>query len=181
MLIGQPSLDDMNHNLPPIFVADANLFIEAHRRYYGFDLCPGFWECLVHYSGQRQLVSIDRVRTELVGYGDELSDWVKDAPDDLFVSSLEEAVTEEYREVMRWVYGNQQFYRNAKDEFSSGADGWLVAYARVHNAILVTQEEPQLNVRRRVPLPNVCNQFGVIRQNTFEMLRDLGVSFNWQP
>ena len=75
----------MNGNSPPVFIADANLFIEAHRRYYGLDICPGFWECLVHYSGQHRLLSIDRVRTELVSYGDELSDWVKDAPDDLFV------------------------------------------------------------------------------------------------
>ena len=179
--MGQPSLDDMNGNLPPVFIADANLFIEAHRRYYGLDICPGFWECLVHYSGQNRLLSIDRVRTELVSYGDELSDWVKDAPDDLFVSSMDAAVTGEYRDVMRWVYGNPQFYRAAKDDFSGGADGWLVAYATAHNGILVTQEEPQPNVRRRVPLPNVCHHFGVVRQNTFEMLRALGVSFNWQP
>ena len=28
----------------PIHVLDANVFVEAHRRYCAFDLCPGFWE-----------------------------------------------------------------------------------------------------------------------------------------
>ncbi|MDE2794684.1 MAG: DUF4411 family protein [Gemmatimonadota bacterium] len=26
------------------FLLDANIFIEAHRHYYGLDLCPGFPE-----------------------------------------------------------------------------------------------------------------------------------------
>ncbi len=55
------------------FVLDANVFIEAYRRYYGLDLCPGFWECLRHYGGHRRLLSIDRVRDELLVGGDALS------------------------------------------------------------------------------------------------------------
>ena len=30
----------------PLFVLDTNVFIQAHRRYYAQDVCPGFWECL---------------------------------------------------------------------------------------------------------------------------------------
>ena len=82
---------------------------------------------------------------------------------------------------MSWVYANVQFYRQAKDEFSRGADGWLVAYARAHDCTLVTLETYQQNARRRVPLPNVCDQFGVARMNTFEMLGELGVHFDWRP
>ena len=169
----------MANTMQPLFLTDSNLYIEAYRRYYSFDICPGFWECLVHFCRGQRLLSIDRVRSELVGYGDDLSDWARNAPDELFVSSLEPHVTEVYREVMRWVYSNPQFFRGAKDEFSRGADGWLVAYARAHGRVLVTQEEPQPNAKKRVPLPNVCDQFGVVRINTFEMLRDLGVSFGW--
>ncbi|MBK1704521.1 DUF4411 family protein [Halochromatium glycolicum] len=66
------------------FVLDANVFIEAHRRYYGFDLCPGFWACLDHHHAGARLLSIDRVRGELQG-GDALAQWVKHtAPDSLF-------------------------------------------------------------------------------------------------
>ena len=163
-----------------IFVADANVFIAAHRSYYAFNLCPGFWDCLIHFFDAGRIVSIDRVRDELVGNKDKLSDWVENLQVDWFVPSLEETVTDAYREVMSWVYANVQFYPQAKDEFSRGADGWLVAYAREHSATLVTLERYAPDARRKVPLPNVCDQFGVARTDTFEMLGDLGVHFNWR-
>ena len=62
------------------FVLDANIFIEAHRRYYGLDFCPGFWESLAHFAGQGRLLSIDRVyrelekgRDALLGLGEDLA------------------------------------------------------------------------------------------------------------
>lgn len=171
----------MTGQTQPLYLLDANVYITAHRSYYAFDLCPGFWGCLIHYFNAGRILSIDRVRDELVGYGDELSDWVQNSPAAWFALSLEETVTDTYREVMSWVYGNAQFYPQAKNEFSRGADGWLVAYARSHNGIVVTLETYQQNVRRKVPLPNVCDQFGVPRMNTFEMLRELGAHFDWRP
>ncbi len=57
----------------------------------------------------------------------------------------------------------------------------MVAYARSHNGIVVTLETYQQNVQRRVPVPNVCDQFSVSRMNTFEMLRELGARFGWGP
>lgn len=122
------------------------------------------------------------MRSELLEQDDALSRWVDaDCPAGMFVTSLESAVNDAYREVMRWVYANDQFSPQAKNEFSRGADGWLVAYARAHSGILVTLEAYQQNVRRRVPIPNVCDQFGVPRMNTFEMLSELGVRFDWHP
>ena len=170
----------MNDNASSVFILDANLFIEAFRRYYGLDLCPGFWECLIHYFHSRRLKSIDRVRNELVSYGDELSDWVENAPRELFVSSLESSVTGAYREIMSWTYGNEQFHDAAKNEFSRGADGWLAAYAKAHGGVVVTQEVSQPDVRRRVPLPNACDRFDIAYIDTFDMLRRLEVRFDWQ-
>ena len=51
----------MNRGLS-LFVLDTNIFIEAHRRYYARDICPGFWECLIHFALAEKLQSIDRVR-----------------------------------------------------------------------------------------------------------------------
>ena len=117
---------------PPqqLFLLDANIFITAHRSYYALNLCPGFWECLIYYFHTGRILSIDRVRSELTGQGDALSLWVAGVPEGLFAASLEETVTDAYREVMRWVYANVQFSSQAKDEFSRGADGWLAAYAK---------------------------------------------------
>lgn len=71
------------HQAHTLFVLDTNIFIEAHRRYYAQDLCPGFWECLIHYCQERRMLSIDRVRAELMegpnnqDAPDKLAEWVK--------------------------------------------------------------------------------------------------------
>ena len=171
----------MNSQLRRIFVPDTNVFITAHRSYYPLNLCPGFWNCLIHHLHSGRILSIDRVRDELIGYGDELSNWVQNAPPEMFVPSSEAPVIGAYQEVMSWVNCRVQFSTQANYEFSQGADGWLVAYAMSHNVILVTLEVSQPNVRRRVPIPNVCDQFGVTPMDTFEMLDDLGVRFDWHP
>lgn len=168
----------MNGQPPATFLLDANVFIEAHRRYYALDICPGFWACLEHHSQAQRLLSIDRVRAELDG-GDSLADWVRQAPDALFMSSADQTVAQTYGEIMAWVQANGQFQPAAKTEFARGADGWLIAYARVHGFSLVTHEAFDPNVRRKVPIPNVCRQFGVTPKDTFSMLRSLEVRFGW--
>ena len=84
----------------PTYCLDANVFMEAHRRYYAFDLCPGFWECLLnHHSGAR-LISIDRVRDEIAA-GDSLEAWVKTAtPKGLFASTRDPAVIAQFQAMM---------------------------------------------------------------------------------
>ena len=78
-------------------------------------------------------------------------------------------------QAMGWVVGQAQFTDAAKREFADGADGWLIAYARVRGCVVVTREQPSRDVRRRVPIPNVCDAFGVAYLDTFEMLRRLGM------
>ena len=165
----------------PFFVLDANIFIEAHRRYYAQDLCPGFWDCLTHFSIERRILSIDRVRDELFVSQDRLVEWVKESPEDLFVSSAEELVIDAFSEIMDWIQGNDQFRAEAKEQFAGTADGWVAAYARVHDAVVVTHEALDKQVRKRVPLPNVCRQFDVDYRDTFAMLRELEVRFEWTP
>lgn len=164
----------------PLFVLDTNIFIEAHRRYYAQDLCPGFWECLRSHCRQGRVLSIDRVRTEILRNQDRLSAWVKQAPDNLFVSSAEPSVANVFTKMMDWVQGNGQFRSEAKEEFARVADGWIAAYAKVHNAVVVTHEVFSANIQKKVPLPNVCQQFGIDYQDTFTMLRQLEVRFHWR-
>ena len=80
-----------------------------------------------------------------------------------------------------WVKENCQFRPEAESEFANTADGWIAAYASVHNGIVITHEVFRKNVKRRVPLPNVCKEFNIDYQNPFEMLRELEVRFDWEP
>ncbi len=172
----------------PRFVLDANVFIGAHRTYYSRDFCPGFWECLLKHFHSGALLSIDKVRDELLDISkskdvnpDALYKWTKAAPRNLFVPSSEQPVVDAYRDIMAWVYGQPQFKQTGIRDFAAGADGWLVAYAQVHTITLVTQEAYDPKIRKKVPIPNVCQQFNVDYLNTFEMLRQLGVQFDLRP
>ncbi len=172
----------------PLFVLDANVFIETHRNYYPFDICPGFWDGLIQHFRSGNLLSIDKVREELLDISkledeepDALYFWTLAAPQDMFVSSSSRALADAYNEIIAWVSSRPQFFVGAKDEFAEKADGWLVAHANVHGLTLVTQEVPDPRIKKRVPIPNVCQQFNVPYCNTFDMLRQLGVRFELAP
>jgi hypothetical protein len=59
----------------------------------------------------------------------------------------------------------------ALDEFLAGADPWLIAKAMaLKDAIVVTHEQFNLQIRRKFSIPNVCHHFGVQWIDTFELL-----------
>jgi len=169
----------VNGQPPVTFLLDTNVFIEAYRRYYTMDLCPGFWDCLEHYCQKDRVLSIDRVRDEITE-GDPLETWIRQAPNELFASTADEEVVQAFGEMMAWVQSDGDIREEAKDDFARVADGWLVAYARVHELVVVTHETFDANTRRKVKIPNVCYQFDVFYEDTFSMLRSLEVHFNWR-
>ena len=156
---------------PEGYVLDANVFIEAHKRYYAFDICPGYWAALLNHHHGGGLRSIDRVRDELVGKGDALSSWAQGLPDSFFVGSGDPAVSALFANVVTWLQAQPQYLPAAKAAFAAGADGWLVAYAKAQNLIVATDEIPNPGIKRRVPIPNVYDAFGVDYVGTFELLR----------
>ena len=90
-----------------------------------------------------------------------------------------DAVVSTYMDIMMWIQRHSRYLDLAKANFATGADGWLVAYARVHGSTVVTNEQSAPESRREVKLPNVCDQFGVRRDNMFAMLQALNVQFDW--
>ncbi len=161
-----------------IFLLDANVLIAAHRAYYAFDLCPGFWKSILEGCAKGRIFSTHRVRTEVVKGGDMLADWITATlPDAFFLDDSEAAVAAEYAPMMAWVVG-KGFLPAAQAKFASDADGWLVAASKQAGFCLVTHETRQEAARARVPIPNVCEEFRVSYCNTFEMLRELGCTYH---
>ena len=72
-----------------------------------------------------------------------------------------------------------QYFDRAKAKFATEADGWLVAYASVHDAILVTNEQRPPESRKRVLLHDVCTQCKVTYNHIFFLLKDLAIRFEW--
>jgi predicted nucleic acid-binding protein len=164
------------------YVLDANAFIQAKRRFYGFAFCPGYWRALKWHQQQGRLCSIDRVRDELVRGGDDLADWVQqEFGEAAFADASTGAVSGTYAQMLAWVMAQPQFLDPAKAEFQQVADGWLAAYAKVHRCRVVTLEEFDPVIKKKVPLPNVCRAFDVETITPFEMLRRLNVRLSWRP
>lgn len=157
----------------PSYVLDANVFIQAKNAYYAFNICPGFWDALVSH----ELGSIDRVKTELVSGKDDLVKWVKETmPKSCFAPSNATDVVDCYGEIAIWVHAQKRFTQSERAKFLSGADGWLIAYAKVNGCVVASQEKsaPQ---SKSVKIPDVCKAFDVKVLDTFDMLRSVGARF----
>ena len=166
----------------PLLVLDTSVFVQAHRNYYACDICPGFWDLLDYFAQLGLILSIDRVRDEIFAPDepDELTGWAEQTPSGLFTSTSEQAVVGAFKQMQAWSQGNAQFSAEAKEKFAEIADGWVVAYAKAHTAVVVTQEVYRADVKKRIPIPNVCQAFSVDCIDTFEMLRRLGGKFTWR-
>lgn len=160
------------------YLLDANTFIEAKDRYYGFDICPGYWSSLLVQHDARRLFSIDRIADELNEQDDTVKQWIEnEVPDTFFKKTEDQAVIDKFQQLVNWVYSQPQFTDAARHEFASVADGWVIAYAAVNGLTVVTHEQFAPEARRKVPIPNVCVEFEVEYVDTFSMLRELGEKF----
>lgn len=160
------------------FVLDANVLIEAHRRYYSFDIAPCFWRVLLGLANRGNVLSIDRVKQELANSDkeDALQIWANSDFSQCFMSTENESVFKAYREIIDWSFRQPQYYDSAKAEFANVADSWVVAFAKAFKCIVVTQEQFSRDAKKRILIPNACKAFGVEYMNTFEMLRYLNAS-----
>ncbi len=162
------------------YVPDTNVLVAAYHHYYAPDICPGFWASLSHHIDSGGLLIIDRVFDEIVSPA-ELVEWVEQATNCSFPTTATQPVADTYRQLIDWAQDNPQFTDAARVEFAGSADGWLAAYAMANGAVVVTNEVSAPEARRKVPLPDLCRQFDIQCINTFEMLRGLGVQFEWSP
>ena len=163
----------------PGYVLDTNVFIEAAQRYYAFDIAPVFWRALVELSDDDRAVSIDRVYDEIERGKDELTQWARESYRKAFVSTHDPNVVGAYRQIMVAAQAWVRFKPAAKAEFAQAenADAWVVAFALASGRVVVTHEQYDPNIQRRIPIPNVCREFGVATVDTFQMLRASGVKF----
>ena len=136
-----------------IYVLDSNVFIDAARRYYAFDIAPPFWSILLNHAKDGHLQSIDRVKVELELGKDELARWASGSFHGQFASTEDDDGIAAYRKIMIWSQAQTQYTDAAKAEFAAVADGWLVAYAMAKVYVIVTLEQFDPNIKRRIKIP----------------------------
>lgn len=157
----------------PIFLLDANVLMTAARQYYAFDIVPGFWAALGRQALNGELRSIDKVHEEINQGKDDLVSWVNRTFMNYFFRTDTVEILERYTEIITWAQAQNRYTQAVKQDFArfGHADPWLVAYASVHGCVIVTLEKQDPHTKKKIPLPNICDVFGVQWINTFDMLR----------
>jgi hypothetical protein len=158
------------------FLLDSNVFIQAHRMYYPFDVFPSFWDKLIELSNNGKIFSIDKVKKELCDNPneDDLSIWCNQTINSTFFCDSSASI-DKYMLIAKWTNEHKLFQQNAKDEFLATdlADPWLIAYALKNDCIIVTNETSQPNRKNKIKIPEPCDEFGVQYMSPIQMLRDL--------
>lgn len=158
------------------YLLDANVMIDAKRRYYPFDVCPAFWDWLDLANQQGEIFSVEAVRTELTGRGDNLSTWI-DARPGLFIQP-DADVPVSLGALGAWTVGCGRFTDAAVATFFSSADFHLIGEGHAHSHVVVTNEVAAPDATARVKIPDAAAAVGVACLTPFEMLRQEGVRFD---
>lgn len=161
-----------------MYLLDANIFITAKNLHYGFDFVPAFWEWLDQGHSAGILRSTGKVRKELMTVADELSTWTRER-EGLFLEP-DEAMIPSMQKLSAWARSGR-FTSAAADEFLRVADYELVAYAHAHGHTVVTHERPNQLARKRILIPEACDELGVRWMDPYTMLRASGVRFVLAP
>ena len=164
------------------YLLDADVFISARKRHYGFSFCPAFWDWLVRENEARNVFSIERVRTELLEQTDELSEWTRERNDGFFLSP-DVATTPSFGVVNNWVnrqVNAKRYIDAAKSGFFGAADYYLVAQAYAGQFTVVTHEVCN-DKKSEIKIPEVCQGLDINCVDPFEMLRREKPSFVLKP
>lgn len=150
------------------YLLDANVFIQAKNLHYGLDFCPAFWQWLLDNNARGRVFSIDKVADEIAAGDDELTDWVRDHGNGLFLPT-DAAVAEKLGAVSTWAM-QHQYEPAAISTFLQVADYYLIAHALAKGHVVVTHEVPA-NSTKRIKIPNACIGLNLRFMTPYEMLR----------
>ncbi len=153
------------------YFLDANTLIEAKNRYYRMTVCPAYWSWVQRSHGAGVVSSIEPVGVELRRGNDELAEWAKNQAG-LFLPVSDEATQHAFAQVAAHVASQAAAMKaGTLEEFLDGADPWLIAKAMTtQDAVIVTHEQFNVQMRRKYSIPNVCQHFDVPWIDTFELL-----------
>ncbi len=160
-----------------LYVMDTSALVQAARTYYAFDIAPTFWAHLVRLAGAGVVISIDKVKREILRGTDDLAAWTQSDFSDAFASTQEQIVFTRYQAMILWSQNHVDYTPAAKSEFAGTdiADPWVMAYAQARGGVVVSAEEFKLNRKKRIMIPNACQELNIPFTSLYEMLRALKV------
>jgi len=164
-----------------MYIIDSNFLIQAHRATYPLDVALSFWNKVKQLALDGKIVSIDKVQKEIYDKNDALEEWcTNNLPETFFKDTSESLLA--YANVASWAVSKSNHYMpKALNEFldADEADAFLIAYALMDSSdrIIVTQEVSQPEIKRKIKIPEACNDLNVTFINVMDMFRQLNEVF----
>lgn len=152
-----------------MYVIDTSALLDGWVRNSPPDVFPSLWSHLEEMIRTQELLAPDEVLLELNQKDDEVHKWAK-TNSAMFVP-LDEYVQRATQEIL------SQFPRLVgamKDR--NRADSFVIALAKIKNAIVVTGEKSS-GTGDRPRIPNVCDHFGIGHRTLLQLIRDKGWTF----
>lgn len=150
-----------------MYAIDADVFIQAKNRHYGFDFCPAFWHWLDEAHGGGRVLSVTKIGEELRAGADELAAWASERagffvpPDEAAVSSL--------TKISAWATG-ANYAPAAVSTFLAAGDYFLIGHAHAHGLTVVTHEIASGSLKK-IKIPDACAALGVSCVDPYAMLK----------
>ena len=140
-----------------IYVFDTNSLSNVLNHYYR-DRFPSFWENFDEMVGSKLLISVRETRLELKSkFDDATIDRLKANNDDFFEEPSVRELTF-ITEIYLIPHFRQNLDRKKLLQGGYFADPFIIAKAKIKEAIVVTEEDrPENGVR----IPNICAHFGL--------------------
>jgi hypothetical protein len=151
------------------YLLDSNALIQASQMHYAFDFCPAFWSWIDRENGGGKVYSVEKVAEELGRRKDQLSDWVWQRAEELFLP-VDERVLASMTTVSKAVMSVPRYTTPAKLDFLDQADAFLIAHAHAHGDVVVTHEKGAPE-GKKPKIPDVAWMVNVKTISPFEMLR----------
>ena len=161
-----------------LYILDTSALIQAAKTYYAFDIAPTFWPHLVRLADEGNVISIDRVKSEIIRGKDDLSAWVESDFSAAFALTVnDQDVLNRYQAMIVWSQSHSEYTQAAKSEFAGAdiADPWVMAYAQAKGGVVVSAEVFKKDIKRKIPIPNACGELRIQHTTIYEMLRALRV------
>lgn len=148
-----------------LFCIDTSALIHGWRRDYPPDVFGSVWANIAGLAKSGTLIAPEEVLLELDRGGDELHAWANEH-EVMFLPADEHVQVEVAQIVNRWPTFVPSHSRDG-----IWADPYVIALASVKGATVVTGEKPVGSNAKRLKIPNICIEMGLLYCDLLGLVR----------
>ncbi|MDO4762122.1 MAG: DUF4411 family protein [Corynebacterium sp.] len=157
---------------------DTNVVI-ALEQTYPRTIFPSLWNQFAQELPLGRVFFHAEVKKELTVWNSPVSRWFQANTPDTCIIHPDEQELDELGQVADWAENlrHPKYIDAAVDEFFKVADSWLVASAKRHRFVIVTNEKPAPQSIAKVKIPDAAAYFHIPCVDTIGMFQRLGWVF----